>query len=848
MAQIIGTIGEANGKFFAKDAQGNLRELEVGDEIYAGESVVPDAKNQTNATISIVPRTAGETIVLNSSGEQLLDETLLNVGLDNEEVAFEPDTLNEALALNDLDPADESTYDEVPYTQEPLIIESDRSQNDKVAKSKDSQSMVSLRDGDSTDIVSDLRKAEWNDGNKEPIFRGDIEFEESLDAGLLNTQRVEPVQTNDVPVAVDDARVIVKEGGNSVTGQVLTNDIPGRDGLTTGKELKEFTYNSVIRTFDDANPTYTINGTTLGDLTVNRDGTWELDPTGITIATHTEDSFTYKIVDSDGDISNSAKQPLIMFDADVATSIVTTTTEDTNKLLVLNDTSGDVKIKDTSSTSEKTLAKNESINITRADGEVVGKITNNGDGTVTFTPSKHYCGEDAEFSYEVTRSDNTTIVNDSVKITVTPVAENKTTDTNGDAHYDVITQGDKNYGTITESSSYGYISLSALSVTNEDDRGNTTNPFASEITTVKLSGVPVGFRFKYHDGTTDHEFTVADVNVGVTIPFEYISTLEVKPTNFFAGEIKIAMQVITVDCEGGAPAQQDTSISLPDYLVINVTNVANGIEALNAAQATGFEDAGRANGNTSKDSNSGDITNPQNGINLNITATTTDTSGRETVTAMIDKIPDGGAIYYSDTNGTITIDKDGVVSGTNPNVTVLLNNADDTWKINIEDFKNTAPLKFIPPHNSNEDYSFEVTAFTRDGKSYSSTTDPKTITVTVDGVADIPVHDDFKKLDADEVVNADISKNIYSDVVIEDNSNTRSGATISFAELYKEPGVASYDDDSEKLSIVITGLATGFSVQDAAGVSFNGKSAAAREWSFDVDKIDDIVIQTPKNF
>ena len=851
MAQVIAMIDTAKGKFYAKDAKGNLRELESGDEVYEGESVVPDVQNPSDSTISIVPRDSTRALVLNLTEEQLLDATLLNEGLNSEEFAFEPDALNEALALNSLETqTEENANNDKPFVQEPLVIESDRSENNKVAVSKDSASLYSARDADSTDIVSDLRKAEWNDGVKEPIFRGNIEFEESLDAGLLNTQRVDPVETNDVPVAVDDARVILKEGNSTiVTGQLLTNDIPGRDGLVKGKELKEFTYNGTTHEFDDANPTHTINGTTLGDLTVNRDGTWELDATGVSIDDFTEDKFTYKIVDTDGDISNSATQPFLMIEAGFDPNITTTTIEDTSKVIYINDIGGDVKIKDTSSTSEKTLKTNESIDITRtSDGEVVGKVTNNGDGTVTFTPSKHYCGDDAVFSYTVTRSDGTTTINDSVTVKVTPVAENKTTDTNGDSHYDVITQGDKNYGEINESSSYGYIALNGLNVTNEDDRGNTTNPFASEITTVKLSGVPVGFSFKYYDGTTEHELTVTDVNVGVTIPFEYISKLEVKPTNFFAGEIKIAMQVITVDCETGLPADQDTAISSPDYLIINIKNVANGIEALNAAQATGFEDAGRANGNTSKDSNSGDITNPQNGINLSITATTTDTSGRETVTAMIDKIPDGGAIYYSDTNGTVTIDKDGVVSGSNVNVTVLQNNADGTWKINIEDFKNTAPLKFIPPHNSNEDYNFDVTAFTRDGTSYSSTTAPKIINVVVTGVADIPVHDDFKKLDSSEAVNADTSKNIYSDVVIEDNSNTRSGATISFKDLYKESGVASYDGDSEKLSIVITGLATGFSVQDAAGVSFNGKSAAAREWSFDVDKIDDIVIQTPKNF
>ncbi len=588
MAQIIGTIGETNGKFYAKDAQGNLRELKSGDEVYAGESVVPDTDNLSGATISIVPRDGSQTLVLNSEQEQLIDATLLNEGLNNEDLAFEPNTLKEALTLNSSQEQAKSN-DEAPDVQQPMMMENDRVENNFTAKSKDAESSISLRDGDSTDINSDLRKAEWNGGDKEPVFRGS--YEETLDASLLNPVEVEEV--NDIPVAVDDARVILKEGGASVTGQLLTNDIPGNDGLVSAKEIKEFTYNGTTREFDDINPTYTINGTTLGDLTVNRDGTWELDQTGVNITEHTEDKFTYKIVDTDGDISNSATQPFMMFDADVADTIVTTTTEDTSKLILVNDQGGDITITDTTSTTSKTLGANESINITRADTEVVGKVTNNGDGTITFTPSKHYCGDDANFGYEVTRSDNTTIVNDSVTVTVTPTAETRSTDTDSDSQNDVLTQGDKTYISIDESSTYSYIALTGLTVTNEDDRGNTSNTFASEITTVKLSGVPVGFKFKYSDGTNEHESTVTDVNVGVTIPFEYISSLEIKPTDFYAGEIKVKMEVITVDCETGLPADQDTHTSIPDYLVINVKNVANGISTLNAAQATGDEDAGR---------------------------------------------------------------------------------------------------------------------------------------------------------------------------------------------------------------------------------------------------------------
>jgi hypothetical protein len=968
MANVVGKVDDLQGKFYVKDPEGNLKELKNGDLVHEGETIVPDTTNVPTATVSIKPTDGAAPLKINSTQEQMLDKTLLNEGLNNEELAFNDESIQNALALNDptkeendtaefaqldgaqtdvnsdlrkkefdsdkKEPTEEKNNEEQAnnqfasldgantdvnsdlrqrqfggdgsdYTQQEesgqtnqfAALNGDRTDvnsdlrqrqfggdgSDYTRDGEDTQvaqfaaldgastdvnsdlrqaswpgiidvqqdnelsstgidggSTFATRDGAVTDVVSDLRQAEWFGPVEEPTFDGD----NGIDDAFLNNDSTK--EANTIPIAVDDSRIVLKEGGNSVSGQLLTNDIPGKDGLVSGKELKEFTYNGTTHTFDNTHSTFTINGTTLGKLTVNQNGTWEIDQTGINITGHTEDSFTYKIIDSNGDISNSAKQPLIMFDADLDPNITTTTPEDTQKLILINDTSGDVIITDTTSSTSKTLGTNESINITRADTEVVGTVTNNGDGTVTFTPSKHYCGNDAVFGYEVTRSDNTNITNKSVTVTVTPTAETKTTDTNSDSHNDVITQGDKTYASINESATYNYISLTNLSVTNEDDRGNTANnPFSSELTTVKLSGVPIGFKFQYTDGNDDVQtLTVADVNNGVTIPFEYINTLQVKPTDYYAGEIKIEMRVITEDTETG---KESTSTSAPDYLIINVNNVANGLQTLNAAQATGLEDAGRANGNTTNSSNPEAITAPANGIALDIDATPNDTSGREKVTTIIDEIPDGGAIYYSDANGTITVDKNGTVSGTNSNVTVI-DNADNTFKVTIVDFKNDDPLKFVPPHNSNADYTFKVTAFTTDGQSVSNTTEPKTMSVTVTGVADIPVHDDFKKLDPSETTNADTSKNIYSDVVIEDNSNTRSGATISFKDLYKEAGLDSYDGDSETLSLVITNLGSNFSIQDATGISFNAKSGTEREWTFNVDKINDVVIQTSKNF
>jgi VCBS repeat-containing protein len=327
---------------------------------------------------------------------------------------------------------------------------------------------------------------------------------------------------------------------------------------------------------------------------------------------------------------------------------------------------------------------------------------------------------------------------------------------------------------------------------------------------------------------------------------------------------------ITLSVYDDGAENSDTNGELKEKVVylknMQVNPVADGIGTINAAQAEGLEDAGRANGNTANDPSAGDITAPENGIDLNITATTLDTSGREKVTMTIDKVPDGGALYYSDDNGIRTVDENGAVGGltdTNANVTVS-DNGDGTFKVTIVDFKNDADLKFIPPHNSNDDYQFDVSALTVDSfaglPSSTSNTKATTIDVSVTGVADIPVHDDFKTLDSDGTDNGNAVTDIYSAVTVEDTDTDsiapHNGAVVSFESLYAQAGLASYDSDSsETLSVVITGLGNDFSVvaQDGgelsnSGISFNGLSGASREWSFSTDDLSKVEILTSKNY
>ena len=145
---------------------------------------------------------------------------------------------------------------------------------------------------------------------------------------------------DDVPSApVADAAVSVEEGAASVGSansgdNLLANDTLGADG----GQVHDITY------VDRAGDTQTNIGvpatgltvdTQYGELTVNQDGSWSYTPVDsanhvkATNDTELSDDFSYRVIDSDGDISsNSATQKITVTDTDPAFGIVTDSTVD----------------------------------------------------------------------------------------------------------------------------------------------------------------------------------------------------------------------------------------------------------------------------------------------------------------------------------------------------------------------------------------------------------------------------------------------------------------------------------------------------------------------------------------
>ncbi|MGH2308253.1 hypothetical protein ACRCD8_10805 [Aliarcobacter sp. ERUVET-8] len=160
MANLAQIQSIAQGQFFVKDSLGNLTELKVGDTVSLNDTIVAASSNTDLSKIEILFDT-NELITL-SQGEQLLDTTLLASTFGNEELAFDKQEVDETLnAWNNAQDGDETDMETAAgdVTEQATNAGDERAADGGALRSK-----FNSRDGDATDIVSDLREASWTGG------------------------------------------------------------------------------------------------------------------------------------------------------------------------------------------------------------------------------------------------------------------------------------------------------------------------------------------------------------------------------------------------------------------------------------------------------------------------------------------------------------------------------------------------------------------------------------------------------------------------------------------------------------------------------------------------------------
>ncbi len=227
--------------------------------------------------------------------------------------------------------------------------------------------------------------------------------------------------------------------------------------------------------------------------------------------------------------------------------------------------------------------------------------------------------------------------------------------------------------------------------------------------------------------------TVADPSFTMTLPEHYSGSIN--------GTITLSVTDTDADSIGAV-----TTLTAAVSFDIEVLAVADNA-LLSISDATGDEDAGRSAGNTSTVIATAEaIDDAVNGIELSIDVTSDDIDGSETFNVTIDNIPDGGSLFYQDGATAYVFDETDVGSivrdGDTDKELIIASNGDGTWKVLIESYDSLNPPKFIPPHNSDDDYVFSVSATITDDSGIlgdivtGGATGPFDLNVTVNGVAD----------------------------------------------------------------------------------------------------------------
>lgn len=315
-------------------------------------------------------------------------------------------------------------------------------------------------------------------------------------------------------------------------------------------------------------------------------------------------------------------------------------------------------------------------------------------------------------------------------------------------------------------------------------------------------------------------------------------------------------------------AEKTDSINFKINVLPTIINDSSN-ETIQIAQAIGNEDAGRGKNNVLNSSgavvsSSGNITNPENGLKLNIEpkGSSNMTTRHETATIWIDKVPVGGSVYIYDNstskykligveNGKVyeytkvddiyVKNSEPLTDGKTGNITVTLN-GDGTYKVEILDYQNSKLPTFIPPHNDDSDYTFKisgekVSSAVIDGQTVVSTKPYNSgnaldMGIVVKNVADEPINTELVD-SGDKIV--DIGGVNYIKAT-EDKE-------FKLVDIYKNGTPNSYDNDgSEVLSIKIT-LPAGVTMVNGKQYHIDGNDYVIKSTD-----LENIKLQFPTNF
>ncbi|WP_417605942.1 DUF5801 repeats-in-toxin domain-containing protein, partial [Oceanimonas baumannii] len=432
-----------------------------------------------------------------------------------------------------------------------------------------------------------------------------------------------------------------------------------------------------------------------------------------------------------------------------------------------------------------------------------------------------------------------------LNITVTPVAEDANTDSDGSHGVDVTINPSHEYTTAGNEDEFMLLGKDAgfsleTGWSNEDGKApngegtGVTGGNGSEETFALLTPYDVvgnnaqinttgealeGSTFQYIDGNGTPQTLIFN-GEPVKIPVEYLDSLEFKGPANFSGVVKIKVEAGTVDYDEDTGAATNMAVSGESWLTnVIVHPVADQVTLKVNARITTDEDVPVA---------------------LNINPTSSDSD--ETFNVTIKGMPDGASITYTHQGTEYVIGNDFDASAID-GLTVT-KGADGSFSLEIVGFDTGNQPTLTPPKDSNESINLKVEAVSVDTLTYidkngvevhspvdESLSQELDINITVQGVPDEPklelVQDKvYVEQDLDDA--AEPNQVALSDLITSFGSGETSG------------------DGSEAVTLRLSGLPDGFNLVGAGSVL--GGSGPDRVWVIDENQLSKVKITLPPNY
>ena len=316
MSVMIGKIAQVDGKFFAKAADGSLRELFDGDAIYEGETIVGDNSNASIDNI-IVTMDDGSDIIVLGNEQQLFD-----VSVSQTEAFSEPETVSQSSAISDLveEYADDMDIDD---------IDTAAGEDGGAASSEGGEAVFDVKAENITDVTAGLRKRAFeNNGERNQEAKDDEDV--LVDPQLARLAQDTEESTTEDTVAEDTTGPTAEDTSPEDTAPPSSEDTSPEE---TVYKVEEDTTDGVVNT-----PASQEDTTDESTVDATAEVTTVEDTTDATAESTVDEQTTDAVTEETSDVVNADAEAEQTTDEDTTDAVSEDTTDEDTTDAVAEDT------------------------------------------------------------------------------------------------------------------------------------------------------------------------------------------------------------------------------------------------------------------------------------------------------------------------------------------------------------------------------------------------------------------------------------------------------------------------------------------------------------------------------